>query len=590
MTNHRTPDLYFEKQTSAVPRSHALEKARIDTTAFLGFTVRGPINKPVRVTSWKSFEAIFGGSSAEYYLPSSVFGYFSNGGREAVIVRVACADGDKQATCARTTMKDLYGRASLKVEAKDPGQWGNKIKVRIGPASRPPRTSLKAALEKGATEAYVDITRGFEVGAVVRITEGGRSEYVKLEKVERKKLSWAAREALRGEYTDLTTVTIEAVEVQLQVSSPFGFELHDNLVYDTRHERALVRVVNERSALVKLADLGSRTPAPYNIPQTDVEESLAGGTDGTGNATPGDFIGRDDGLGHRTGLLALQDHEDVGMVCVPDLQSGLERGEFKDEADLEAVQKAVIDYCERVKTSVAILDVPKGYTDDQALDWRSRFDSKYAAIYYPWILVQDQAGKKGATRLVPPCGHVAGLAAHLDNEEGVHRAAANVAIKDVIGLERELIKDVTDNLAPDGVNCFRSFRGRGIRPWGARTLSSDSQWAHLNVRRLFIMVERTIAEGCEWAVFENNTWELWKAVERQINTFLYDIWREGMLVGEVPEQAFYVRCDEELNPPELREAGEFHCEIGLAAVRPAEFLIFRIGQQAKDVITEEPVS
>ena len=109
------------------------------------------------------------------------------------------------------------------------------------------------------------------------------------------------------------------------------------------------------------------------------------------------------------------------MVCVPDLQSGLERGEFKDEADLEAVQKAVVDYCERVKTSVAILDVPKGYTDDQALDGRSRFDSKYAAIYYPWIMVQDQAGKKGATRLVPPCGHVAGLTAHLDNEEGVHR-------------------------------------------------------------------------------------------------------------------------------------------------------------------------
>lgn len=588
--NHRTPDLYFEKQTTAAARARGLEKARIDITAFLGFTMRGPINTPVRVTSWKSFEAIFGGSTPDYYTPSSVLGYFANGGREALIIRVARTDGEHQAQPARVIMKDLYGRSTLKVEAKDPGQWGNKVKVRLTAASRPPKTVLRAPLAPGATEAVVDLTRGFEVGAVVRISEGGRSEYVRLETVERKRLTWSKREALRGEYVDLTAATVEAVEVQLQVMSPFGFELHDNLVYDPRHPRALVKAVNERSAIVKLTDLGSRTPAPFNLPQADVDEVLAGGTDGIGEATPADFIGRDDGLGNRTGLMLLADHEDVGMICVPDLQSGLERGEFKDENDIEAVQQAVIDHCERTKTAVAILDVPRNYSEEQALDWRARFDTKYAALYYPWLRVQDPTGKKGAVRLVPPCGHVAGLTAQVDHETGVHRAAANLVLKDVLGLERELIKDQTDLLAPEGVNCFRAFRGRGIRPWGARTLSSDPQWAHLNVRRLFVMVERTIAEGCEWAVFENNTWDLWKAVERQISTFLYGIWREGMLVGEVPEQAFFVRCDEELNPPDVRDAGEFHCEIGMAAVRPAEFLIFRIGQQAKDMITEEPVS
>ena len=590
MSNYRTPDLYFEKQTSAAPRPRGLVKAKIDLTAFLGFTQRGPINTPVRVTSWRSFEAIFGGPTAEYYTPSSVFGYFANGGREALVIRVARSEGEEAAQPARVVMKDLYGRSTLKVEAKDAGQWGNKVKVRLSAASRPPKTTLKAPLAPGATEAFVDLTRGFERGAVVRISEGGRSEYVKLEEVERKRIAWSGREALRGEYTDLSSATVEAVEVQLQVVSPFGFELHDNLVYDPRHERALVKVVNERSAIVKLTDLGSRTPAPFNLPQSDVDELLAGGTDGVGQVTPADFIGRDDGLGNRTGLMALADHEDVGMICLPDLQSGLERGEFKDEADIEAVQRAALDHCERVKTAVVFLDVPRNYSDEQALDWRSRLDSKYGALFYPWLRVQEVGGKKGASRLVPPCGHVAGLTAQVDHETGVHRAAANLVIKDVIGLERELTKDTTDLLAPEGVNCFRAFRGRGIRPWGCRTTSSETQWAHLNVRRLFLMVERTIAEGCEWAVFENNTWALWKAVERQISTFLYDIWREGMLVGEVPEQAFFVRCDEELNPPEVREAGEFHCEIGLAAVRPAEFLVFRIGQQAKDMITEEPVS
>jgi phage tail sheath protein FI len=588
--SYRTPDLYFEKQTGPAARRGRLERAKIDVTAFLGFAVRGPIGRPVRLTSWKSFEAIFGGFTSDYYLPQSVFAFFANGGREAVVIRVAKAEGEKAAQAARVVLKDLYGRNTLKVTAKDPGQWGNRIKVRVTSASRPPRTPLKVALAKGATEAFVDITRGFEPGAIVRITEGARQEYVRLTGVERKRLTWAAKEGLRGEYADLSSASIEAVEVQLTVQSPFGFEIHDNLVFDPRHPRALVKVVNERSTTVKLEDLGSRTPGPFNHPQADVDEALAGGTDGVGDSTPGDFIGRDDGLGNRSGLLALEDHEDVGMICLPDLQSGLERGEFKDDGDIEAVQRAVVDYCERHKTCVAILDVPKGFDVDQALDWRARFDSKYGALYYPWLRVQDTSGPAGATRLVPPCGHVAGLTAQVDEESGVHRAAANLVLKDVLGLERELTKDQTDVLAPEGVNCFRAFRGRGIRPWGARTLSSDTSWAHLNVRRLFVMVERSIAEGCEWAVFENNTWDLWKAVERQISTFLYQCWREGMLVGQVPEQAFYVRCDEELNPPERREAGEFHCEIGLAPVRPAEFLVFRIGQQAKDIITEEPVS
>ncbi|MBX3469511.1 MAG: phage tail sheath family protein [Planctomycetes bacterium] len=589
--DYRTPDLYFEKQTTGLPvRNRRLEKARIDVTAFLGFAVRGPVNRPVRITSWKSFESIFGGHTNDYYLPQAVFGFFANGGREAVIIRVARASGDSAAQAARVVMKDLYGRNTLKVTAREPGQWGNKVKVRLSAASKPPRTQLKSTLAKGATEAHVDLIRGFEPGAVVRISEGPRQEYVRLERVERKKLVWSAREALRGEYTDLSQATIEAVEVQLTVQSPFGFEIHDNLVFDPRHPRALVKVVNERSTTVRIEDLGSRTPSPFNIPQADVDEALAGGADGVGESTPADFIGRDDGLGNRSGLLALEDQEDVGLICVPDLQAGLEKGEFKNDGDVEAVQQAVVDFCERHKTAVALLDVPRGYDVDQALDWRARFDSKYAALFYPWLRVQDTVGRPGATRLVPPCGHVAGLTSQVDQEQGVHRAAANLVLNHVIGLERELTKDQTDVLAPEGVNCFRAFRGRGIRPWGARTVSSNTSWQHLSVRRLFIMVERSIAEGCEWAVFETNGWDLWKAVERQISTFLYQCWREGMLVGQVPEQAFYVRCDEQLNPADVREAGEFHCEIGLAAVRPAEFLVFRIGQQAKDIITEEPVS
>ncbi|MGE0711478.1 MAG: phage tail sheath subtilisin-like domain-containing protein [Planctomycetota bacterium] len=584
---YQTPDLYFERESENQRQARGpLARAPIHATAFLGFATRGPIGVAQRITSWNTFEALYGGFSADYLMPHSVFSYFANGGREAVIIRCGQTEGDEGATCSALTLKDLYGRPTLRVEAKDPGAWGRGIKIRVAGGSRPPMTRAIGALQRGASEARVTITKGFEVGAVVRVSSGARSEYVTIEEVGRKLIRWSKKQALRADYEE---ATLEGVELQVTVTSPFGFEIHDNLVFQRGHPRYLVDVINERSGTVRVHDLGSRTPTPFNLPQAELEVALVGGSDGSAGASPAAFLGRNTGLGQRTGLQALEDFDDVGMICAPDLQTALDRGDFT-LADVEAAQQALVDFCERRKIHVAMLDVPRGFDVDQARDWRDRFDSKYAALYYPNYRVQDPTGARGATRLVPPSGHVAGLTAKIDHEQGVHRAAANLPLKDVLGLERVLEKDLLDLLSPEGINCSRSFRGRGIRPWGARTLASDELWAHLNVRRLFIMVERSIAEGCEWAVFEPNDWGTWKAVERQVNTFLYNLWREGALAGDVPEQAFYVRCDDGLNPPEVREAGEFHVEIGLAAVRPAEFIVFRIGQQAKDIITEEPVS
>ena len=585
-STYRTPDLYFEKHDKVARRRGPLEKAQVDGAAFLGFTLRGPVHQPVRVSTWKGFESIFGGFSPDCALPAAVFGFFANGGREAVIVRVARLEGEGVPRPAAAVLRDLYGQPTLRVEAQDPGAWANKVRVRVSAASRPARTGLRAALAPGATEAEVDLVRGFEPGAVVRITQDQRQEYVRLVEVGRKRLSW--EEPLRAGF-EPKRASLEAIELQLTVSSPFGFEIHDNLAFRAGHPRDLVEVVNQRSATVRVRYLGSASPAPYDHPQAEVEETLAGGVDGVGAVRAEDFIGRDSGLGVRSGLAALEELDDVGLICLPDLHTALEKGALRGEDEVEAVQRAAVELCERRKTAVALLDVPRGFDIDQALEWRSHFDSKYAALYYPWLRVQDPL-RPGATRLVPPCGHVAGLTSHVDQTEGPHRAAANLVLKDVLALERDLQKDATDSLAPEGINCSRAYRGRGIRPWGARTLSSDPLWAHLNVRRLFIMVQRTISEGCEWAVFEPNCPDTWKAVERQISAFLYQLWREGMLVGEVPEQAYFVRCDARLNPPAVRDAGEFHCEIGLAPVRPAEFIVFRIGQQAKDVITEEPVS
>jgi phage tail sheath protein FI len=295
--------------------------------------------------------------------------------------------------------------------------------------------------------------------------------------------------------------------------------------------------------------------------------------------------------------------EEVGVIAAPDLYTAyLKAQEDKtgkrkgvDIAAVEAVQQEIVTFCERKKTLFAVLDSPPDMDPDQVRDWRMRFETKYAACYYPWIKILDplaggRGGRNAPTRLVPPSGHVAGLYARTDRTQGVHKAPANEVLNDVVGLARVTPKDLTDVLAPEGINCIRALPGRGIRVWGARTLSSQTLWQHLSVRRLFIMIERSIAEGTDWAVFENNEWGLWKAVEREISRFLFKLWKEGMLRGNTPEEAFYVVCDERNNPPETRDAGEFFCDVGIAAVRPAEFIVFRIGQRTQDIITEEPVS
>jgi phage tail sheath protein FI len=179
---------------------------------------------------------------------------------------------------------------------------------------------------------------------------------------------------------------------------------------------------------------------------------------------------------------------------------------------------------------------------------------------------------------IPPSGHIAGVYARTDNERGVHKAPANEIVRGALGLKYNVSKGEQDILNPKGINCIRVMQGGGIRIWGARTLSSDPSWRYINVRRLFIMVETSIERATQWVVFEPNDHRLWKRVTRTIAAFLTLVWRQGALFGETPEKAFYVKCDEETNPPETIDVGQLIVEIGMAPVKPAEFVIFRIGQ------------
>jgi hypothetical protein len=595
MPNYLSPDIYFE-QIVRDERFQPLAIAKMNVPAFIGIAERGPIQQPTRITNWDSFKRIFGGYTQNAYLAFAVYGFFNNGGGECLITRVARIDDEdpeKNAARASTVLKDLYSRGTIQIDAVNEGTWANKVRVSVGIPKRVHRTILLQDLFPGATRARVDVTKGFEKGSIVRFTDGKAEAFVRLTGVDKKEISW--EKPLETRIPE-SKGTAESVEFKLTITGEEDFEIFDNLSVDPAHSRYFVTVINKSveeggSKYVHVNDLRSSTEIPYNLPQAMTEALLEGGRDGSEWVTPEDYVGFSKGPASRRGIRAYEDVDDVGMLCIPDLmKSAVDSRGFRGEKDVEAVQKAAIDFCQANRYCFTILDPPPALAPVLVQEWRDKYDSKYASLYYPWVKVLDPfTAKMGTTLTVPPCGHVAGIWAKLDDSVGCHKPPANEVMQDVIALERPIDKDTQDVLYPDGINCIRFFRGRGIRIWGSRTLASDTQWRHINVSRVFAMIAKSIENGTQWAPFEPNSPALWKQLVRLVSTFLTDLWRKGYLVGEVPEKAFYVKCDEETNPPEVRDAGEVVCEIGLAIVRPLEFIVFRIGQRTKDIVLEEPV-
>lgn len=291
-----------------------------------------------------------------------------------------------------------------------------------------------------------------------------------------------------------------------------------------------------------------------------------------------DFIGD---AAERTGINGLEGNDDVSLVLCPDIMAGYDGSKAAKEL-VKQVQTAIIAHCENMQYRFALLDTPPGLNAQQAKEWREyvNFDTSYAALYYPWVEIADLSDSPQTSKFVPPSGHVVGIYNRTDAERGVFKAPANEVILGATNLEIDLTRGEQDTLNPIGVNCLRAFSGRGIRVWGARTMSSDGSWRYINVRRLFIQVGQSLDTGLQWVVFEPNDTNLWARVSRDITAFLRVIWRGGALFGIAPEQAFYVKVDEELNPPEIRDLGQLIIEVGMAPVKPAEFVILRLSQWA----------
>ena len=296
------------------------------------------------------------------------------------------------------------------------------------------------------------------------------------------------------------------------------------------------------------------------------------------DVAPDDYIGQQ-GARNR-GLRLLEGLDNIDLVIAPDLMQHYKKSlGFPEQKHVQAVQRAMIDHCERMHDRMTLLDSLPGMTVDEAVSWRKQFDSSHAALYYPWIRVRvgTEVGPP-----IPPSGHIAGLIAKTDAEEGVHRAPANLKLEGLVDVAQRLRKRERDHLFDHNINTLVPFPGRGIRTWGARTLSSDAAFKQIDVRRIFILIRKSIEKYAQWVVFEPNEPSLWKKLTRSIDVFLADMWSEGALIGGSKEEAYYVKCDEETNPPEARDAGQLLCEIGIAPVTPAEFIVVRIHQFTRE--------
>jgi hypothetical protein len=487
----------------------------------------------------------------------------------------------------RVTVTKLAGGANaaaftMEIESISKGDWGEDIKIQAIPAFQA-KTQVKEIIGLPATTTQYKIKNknGFYKGAIVVFDDGSTKQYRRVTDLMDDMItlsSHLAGDATVVDNTAVPTKTLSTCEFTLNVVFKDTVETYSFLSMNPEAPNYFMKVIKNKSTLVTLKSPYA-TPTDFN--RTDPFDmptnmnlasdlfwiTLANGYNGTlSTLTPADFFGEDKGPGKRSGIEAFVDIDEVNIIAAPGVTD-------------PSIQLALVSHCEKLKDRFAVLDIPvdaQKVSDVQ--EHRRIFDTEYAAVYHPWIQVFDPLEKQDT--FIPPSGSIMGVYARSDNERGVHKAPANEAVRNITDIKYKLNKAEQGILNPMGVNVIRVFPGRGIRVWGARTCSSNTLWKYINVRRLFIFVEESIDKGTQWVVFEPNDEKLWARVRATITQFLTGVWRGGALMGTKAEEAFFVKCDRTTMTQDDIDNGKLICVIGIAPVKPAEFVIFRIAQWA----------
>ena len=446
-----------------------------------------------------------------------------------------------------------------------------------GTADFPPAGSsvrrLRKANNTGANTINVFGASQLYPGALVELDNGTDKEYLAVDSVTGDAVKLSA--ALGQTYFEGHRLRVLGISVTIQHAPGDTVEVEENFgplrLHDDGSNSYLVTQVNLRSQLVRVrtrAGFSTSDLAKFPTGTSGLATKFAGGDDKLGDLAVEDFVGVDSGSGKRTGIQSLEDIDEVSICMVPNVWSG-------------TVRSALITHCEVLKDRFAIVDPQDGLSIEGIRTAREPIDTKYGAIYYPWVVVRDPLSRRNVN--LAPSGHMAGIYARTDVERGVHKAPANAVIRGITELAQDVTKREQDMLNPKGINVLRYFPGMGNRVWGARTLTSDQSWKYINVRRLFLMVEESIDEGTQWVVFEPNDEPLWARVRQSVSNFLTTVWRSGALEGATTEEAFFVACDRTTMTQDDIDNGRLICLIGIAPVKPAEFVIFRIQQKTREL-------
>ena len=588
MVATRSPGVFMER---GVTRSAELALLPSGIPVFLGVAERGPTNEPIRVTSIEEFWRYFG-KLPEFITPTymavAIDGFFVNGGRECYVMRIAhlfernprdddrplLAGSDRLDFAIKSSvrLRDGAKQNTLQIQALSEGTWGNAIRASV---QQPPSSVQTFLTVDGQPEEFgvmVKSTFGFARGSHIKLSDGKQETYRVLTAVEGRVLYWSEREPLETTFSSSAPTIVEPVGFDLIVETHNQREVFRDLNLARQSPRFAERVINGVSQLITVTDLQSMSPMPQRLPAEVAQAQLDGGADGLFTVRPEDFIGMDSGPGQRFGLWGIAELEQIDLICLPDLPWYVSKGLWTAK-DMEVVQQEAVNVCEYTTDRFAVLDLPPDTNPAGAMHWRRLFDSSYAAFYFPYLQ------PLGEQRKVPPCGHVAGVYARCDRDVGVFRAPANEALQGVVDLELFLQQGDIAMLNGEGVNCLQIFAQRGIRVWGAKTASSDTQLRYVNVRRTILAIARALQRGLQWVVFEPNDERLWHVVERDVSFFLDSLWRKGYLNGAQAEQAFVVRCNGELNSLETIDDGQVLLDVWLAPLRPAEFLGVRVVQE-----------
>lgn len=568
MAEYLTPGVYVEEFDSGEP---SMSSVSTSTAGFIGVTEKGPqYGVPVLITNFASFRRMFGGYLTERefgqyrYLTYAVNQFFTNGGSRCYIKRVVPSDASYSCSSEQSPVV-FY--------AKEPGEWGNKIIITIIKSNNT-KTQI---LEKIENKYRVKSTQGFLVGDIVCVTTKDNVYYNRVMDIDDTTITM--QQEFKENVMDnniVPQVMLSVCKFDISVKYDVIEEKYENCSFNKNsYDFIQERLAKSELVMTEVKEIPEEIIHPFSLLCKEEKESctirLSGGKNGTKQALSAmDFIGEDKGPNNRSGLQAFIDNNEVNLLAIPGITDA-------------QVSLSLIAHCENMGNRFAILDIPKEKkTVNDIVEYRDLFDSDFAAMYHPWIKVADPVTKN--TVVIPPSGSVAGVYARTDNTRGVFKAPANEIVSACVGLDCNYTTGEQDILNPKGVNLIRSFSGSGIRIWGARTISSNSLWRYINVRRLFLYIEESIKVSTNWVVFEPNEPLLWLRVKRTIELFLGDLWRAGALAGSSEGEAFFVDIGANTMSQSDIDNGRLICVIGVAPVKPAEFVIFRITQKTNGAV------